>query len=168
MAFSTMSGRLNTVVAAMATTSEGLVDGAATANTTRGLYTSLDAGLTWSYDSLVDPGGATDATSAISVVYNASAGLFFAAVRYHGFYSSPDGTRWTRPAIQPGGTSLSTAACPPQSTLNHYACPIYRAEITVVPSRNEMYAWFFHSLRTAVPSTAGFGRASTEARRGRR
>ena len=142
MAFSTMSGQMNTVVAAMATTSEGIVDGAVTANTTRGLYTSLDAGLTWTYDSLVDPGGATDATSATSVVYNGGAGLFFAAVRYHGFYSSPDGTHWTRLAIQPGGPLLSTAACPPQSTSNNYACPIYRAEITVIPGRNEMYAWF--------------------------
>jgi hypothetical protein len=142
MAFSTMSGQMNTVVAAMATTSEGIVDGAVTANTTRGLYTSLDAGLTWTYNALVDPGGATDATSATSVAYNASVGLFFAAVRYHGFYSSPDGTHWTRLAIQPGGPSLGTAACPPQSTSNNYACPIYRAEITVVPGRNEMYAWF--------------------------
>ena len=44
MAFSTASGQTSTVVAAMATTSEGLIDGAVTANTTRGLYTSLDAG----------------------------------------------------------------------------------------------------------------------------
>ena len=142
MAFSTASAQTSTVVAAMATTSEGLIDGAVTANTTRGLYTSLDAGQTWTYDALVDPGGATDATSATSVVYNASAGQFFAAIRYHGFYSSPDGMNWTRLATQPGGALLSTTACPAQSTSNNYACPIYRAEITVVPGRNEMYAWF--------------------------
>ena len=141
MAFSTASAQTNTVVAAMATTSEGMVDGAVTANTTRGLYTSPDAGQTWNYDALVDPGGATDATSATSVVYNASAGLFFAAVRYHGFYSSADGVNWARLANQPGGSALSTTACPPLSTSNNYACPIYRAEITVVPGRNEMYAW---------------------------
>ena len=63
MAFSTA----NTVVAAMATTSEGLIAGAVTANTKRGLYTSRDAGQTWTYDALIDPGGATDATSATSV-----------------------------------------------------------------------------------------------------
>ena len=141
MAFSTASGQTNTVVAAMATSSEGLIDGAVTANTTRGLYTSRDAGQSWTYDALTDPGGATDATSATSVVFNASAGLFFAAVRYHGFYSSPDGTHWTRLAAQPAGAALSTAACPPQSASNGYACPIYRAELTVVPGRNEMYAW---------------------------
>ncbi|HEV2689627.1 MAG TPA: hypothetical protein VGV35_13785, partial [Bryobacteraceae bacterium] len=46
MAFST-AGQRKVVVAAMATTSEGIVDGAVTANTKRGLYTSLDAGQTW-------------------------------------------------------------------------------------------------------------------------
>jgi hypothetical protein len=142
MAFSTASGQTSTVVAAMATTSEGVVDGAVTANTMRGLYTSVNAGQAWTYDALTDPGGADDATSATSVVYNLSAGLFFAAIRYHGFYSSPDGVNWTRLAIQPGGTALSTTACPPQSSSNSYACPIYRGEITVVPGRNEMYAWY--------------------------
>jgi hypothetical protein len=142
MAFNTASGQTNTVVSAMATTSEGTVDGAVTSNTARGLYTSINAGQSWTYEPLVDPGGATDATSATSVVYNASAGLFFAAIRYHGFYSSPDGVSWTRLAVQPGGAALSATACPPQSTSNVYACPIYRGEITVVPGRNEMYAWY--------------------------
>jgi hypothetical protein len=155
MAFSTASGQMSTVVSAMATTSEGLVDGAVTVNTTRGLYTSLDAGQTWNYDALIDPGGATDATSATSVVYNATAGLFFAAIRYHGFYSSPDGVNWTRLAVQPGGAALSTTACPPQSTSNSYACPIYRAEITVVPGRNEMYAWYISLTANGSPVDDG-------------
>ncbi len=139
MAFSTAS----TVVAAMATTSEGMVAGAVTANTQRGLYTSLDAGQSWTYDAILDPGSQpTDATSATSVIYNAVAGKFFAAIRYHGFYSSPDGVTWTRLATQPGNGLLSSAACPPQSTSNNYGCPIYRAELTAVPNRNEMYAWY--------------------------
>jgi len=141
MAFST-AGQMKTVVAAMATTSEGIVDGAVTANTKRGLYTSLDGGQTWTYDALVDSGSPTDATSATSVVYDANAGQFFAAVRYHGFYSSPDGVTWTRLAVQPGGAALGVSACPPQATSNNYGCPVYRAEITVVPGRNEMYAWY--------------------------
>jgi hypothetical protein len=155
MAFSTASGQTNTVVAAMATTSEGMIDGAVTAGTTRGLYTSLDAGQTWNYNALVDPGGATDATSATSVVYNAGAGLFFAAVRYHGIYSSPDGVNWTRLAAQPGGAVLSSAACPPQSTSNNYGCPIYRAELTVVPARNEMYAWLISLSASGSPVDGG-------------
>ena len=153
MAFSTVTN--STVVAAMATASEALVDGAVTANTTRGLYTSLDAGQTWTYNALADPGGATDATSATSVAYNASTGQFFAAVRYHGFYSSPDGVNWTRLASQPGGTLFSTTACPPQSTSNNYACPIYRAEITVVPGRNEMYVWFVYFSSTGSITDGG-------------
>jgi hypothetical protein len=161
MAFSTASGQMNTVVSAMATTSEGMIDGAVTANSTRGLYTSLDAGLSWTYNALVDPGGATDATSATSVVYNASAGQFFAAVRYHGFYSSADGTHWTRLAVQPGGARLSAAACPQQSTSNNYGCPIYRAEVTVVPGRNEMYAWFIYFSSTGNPVDGGIWQSSS-------
>ena len=142
MAFSSAIGQTGTVVAAMATSAEGVVDGAVTSATTRGLYTSLNAGQSWTYDALSDPGGATDATSATSVVYNAMAALFFAAIRYHGFYSSPDGVHWTRLATQPGGSALSASACPPQSASNNYACPIYRGELAVVPGRKEMYAWY--------------------------
>jgi len=155
MAFSTANGQTNIVVAAMATSSEGVVDGAVTAGTTRGLYTSLDSGQTWTYNALVDPGGATDATSATSVVYNASAGLFLAAIRYHGFYSSPDGVNWTRLASQPGGGMLSAAACPPQSTSNNAGCPIYRGEISAVPGRNEMYVWFISLSSTGSPVDGG-------------
>lgn len=144
MAFNSANGKTNTVVSAMATTSEGLIEGVVTANTARGLYTSLDAGQSWTYNVLVDPDGTTDATSATSVAYNGSAGRFFAAVRYHGFYSSSDGTNWTRLPVQPGGTLLNAGSCPPLSTSNNYACPFYRAEITAVSGRNEMYAWFIY------------------------
>ncbi len=155
MAFSTASGQMNTVVAAMATTPEGTVEGDVTANTTPGLYTSVDAGQTWTYDALADPGGAANATSATSIVYNASAGLFFAAVRYHGLYSSPNGVTWTRLAVQPGGAVLNSAACPPVSTSNNYACPIYRGEISVVPGRNEMYAWYISLTSHDTPVDGG-------------
>src|SRR3954452_11624486 len=84
-AFSTASGQTNTAVAAMATSSEGLVGGAVTSATKRGLYTSLDAGQSWTYDILWDAGALTDAISATSVVYNDGAKLFFVAIRYHGF-----------------------------------------------------------------------------------
>jgi hypothetical protein len=144
MAFSVTNS--SAVVAAMATSSEGLIDGAVTSATMRGLYTSLDAGATWNYDSLSDAGAAIDPTSATSVVFNSKAGsgLFFAAIRYHGFYSSPDGVNWTRLANQPGGAVLASSACPPQSTSNGQACPIYRGELAVLPGRNEMYAWYIY------------------------
>ena len=136
MAFST--AQTSTVVAAMAATSEGETDGALTGNTYRGLYTSTDAGQTWTYNALFS--GASEATSATSVVYNTAAGSFFAAERYHGFYSSPDGLTWTRLANQPGAPGLlSTTNCPQNYVTS---CLIYRGEITVVPGRNEMYVWF--------------------------
>ncbi len=139
MAFSTASGQTSTVVAAMAASSEGEVAGALTSHTYRGLYTSTNAGQTWTYNSLFS-GGTAEATSATSVAYNASAGLFFAALRYHGFYSSPDGITWTALANQPGTPGLLNAAACPSNYVT--TCPIYRAEITVVPGRNEMYVWF--------------------------
>jgi uncharacterized membrane protein len=138
MAFITAIGQTNTVVVAMAATAEGVTDGALNSNTYRGLYTSTDAGQTWTYDALFS--GATEATSATSVAYDAAAGMFYAALRYHGFYSSPDGLTWTRLANQPGASGvLSTTACPQNYSTG---CPIYRGEITVVPGRNEMYVWF--------------------------
>ncbi len=144
MAFSTAVGQTGTVVAAMATSSEAYVDGKGTSSTKPGLYTSVDAGQSWTYDVLSDPGGATDAVSATSVAYNNVAGRFFAAVRFHGFYSSQDGVNWIRLPNQPGGALVSTVACPANSASNAYACPIYRAEIAVVPGRNEMYAWYVY------------------------
>ncbi len=151
MAFSTASGQTGTVVAAMAATAEGVTDGALTSNTYRGLYTSSDAGQTWTYDALFT--GASEATSATSVVYNASANLFFAAERYHGFYSSPDGLTWTRLANQPGTAGLlSTTACPQNYVTT---CPLYRGEITVVPGRNEMYVWFVSLSSASNPIDQG-------------
>ncbi len=152
MAFSTASGQTNTVVAAMAATAEGIIDGSLTNNTFRGLYTSTDAGQSWSYDALF-AGGAPQATSATSVVYNDAAGAFFAAVRYHGFYSSPDGLTWTRLATQPGTAGLLGATACPQSFVT--TCPIYRGEITVVPGRNEIYVWFVSLSSSGQPVDQG-------------
>jgi hypothetical protein len=150
MAFST--AQTNTVVAAMAATSEGEVTGALTGNTDRGLYTSTDAGQTWTYNTLFS-GGPSEATSATSVAYNPAAGLFFAALRYHGFYSSPDGLIWTPLANQPGVAGLlNTSACPQNFSTN---CPIYRGEIAVVPGRNEMYAWFISLDSSGNPEDQG-------------
>lgn len=37
------------------------------------------------------------------------------------------------------------------STANTYACPLYRAEITVVPGRNEMYVWYVSRASNGIP-----------------
>src|SRR5437660_1717672 len=130
---------LATVVAAAAGASQGVIDGLENpVSTNRGIYYSNNGGVSWSYANVSDVGTAIQPNSATSVIYNAVAGKFFSAIRFHGFYSSSDGVNWTRLATQPGG--LSTFACPtgPASP----GCPIYRGEFAVVPGRNEMYEWY--------------------------
>jgi hypothetical protein len=138
IAFSSNSSNL--AVAATAGASEGIIEGLANPLTANlGLYYSSDSGDSWTYANVSDGGVAAAPGSATSVVYNASAGEFFAALRYHGFYSSVDGVNWSRLANQPGG-GLTTTACPPNPASS--SCPIYRGEIAVVPGRNEMYVWY--------------------------
>jgi hypothetical protein len=138
IAFSTANP--NTVVAAAAATSQGLVEGLEDPVTVnRGIYYSADAGQTWNYATIQDAGTTIAPESVTSVVYNAVAGEFFAAVRNHGFYSSADGVLWSRLPNQPG-VALSSSVCPTTPTSG--GCPLYRGEISVVPGRNEMYVWF--------------------------
>ena len=144
MAFSKIafSSNIPTIaVAATAGASEGIIEGLENPLTANlGLYYTGDGGNTWRFGSVTDSVNVVTAPgSATSVVYNAGAGLFFAALRYHGFYSSVDSINWTRLANQPGG-GLSATVCPANPSLS--SCPIYRGEIAVVPGRNEMYVWF--------------------------
>jgi len=130
----------NIAVAGTAGASEGIIEGLANPLTANlGLYYSSDSGNSWSYANVSDSGVATAPGSATSVVYNAGAGLFFAALRSHGFYSSVDSINWTRLITQPGG-GLTATACPANPSSS--SCPIYRGEIAVVPGRNEMYVWY--------------------------
>ncbi len=144
IAFSSNSSSLNQAVAAAAGASEGIIEGLANpliANL--GLYYSADSGVSWTFANVSDGSAGTAPGSATSVVYNASAnqgaGLFFAALRYHGFYSSADSINWTRLPNQPGG-GLTATACPANPSSS--SCPIYRGEIAVVPGRKEMYVWY--------------------------
>ena len=145
IAFSTANPQL--VVAATTATAHGIVSGLLDPSAqNRGLYYSNDGGKTWSFAALNDGGVAIIPDSATSVVYNAAAGKFFAAVRFHGFYSSTDGANWTRLTNQPGSSALTTNNCPANPMSN--ACPIYRGEITAVPGRSEMYAWYVDASNT--------------------
>jgi hypothetical protein len=126
----------NTVVAATATSAKGFDEGLIGSGTNRGLYLSNDGGQTWAYQAPTD--GSTP-ISVNDVVYNATAGKFFAAIRYHGVYSSTNGTSWTRLTNQPNPTALTLTNCP---TLAVSSCPMYRGELSVVPGRNELYFWF--------------------------
>lgn len=127
----------NTVVATTATAFRGTSEGKITGNTRRGIYRSTDAGLTWAYQAPTDGSAEISATD---VVYNASAGKFFAAIRYHGVYSSTDGTSWTRLTTQPSA-ALTLTNCP-TVVGNPTSCPMYRGQFAVTPGRNEMYFWF--------------------------
>ncbi|MBA3914667.1 MAG: hypothetical protein H0X25_12640 [Acidobacteriales bacterium] len=139
-AFSTAQS--NTVVAAMGVSGQSEKDGNLGGGQP-GLYTSLDAGMSWTVHVPQDPGGGiAPATTATAVAFNATAGKFLAAVRYHGFYSSPDGVTWTRLNTQPGGALLNTTACPVDYRVASPHCPMFRGEIAVVPGRNEMYVWY--------------------------
>jgi hypothetical protein len=129
----------SSVVAATGTTAKGFDEGNITGQTNRGLYLSTDSGQSWAYQTPKDGNTAISPISVTDVVYNASAGLFFAAIRSHGVYSSSDGSNWTRLGTQPNPSALSTANCPPAVSGN---CPMFRGQFSVVPARNEMYFWF--------------------------
>ncbi len=143
IAFSTSNPNL--VVAAAAAASQGITEGLENpVAVNRGLYSSQDGGVSWTYATVKDGSAVIDPGSATAVVFNPAAGKFFAAMRFHGFYSSSDGINWTRLAAQPG-IGLTPAACPSHTSSN---CPIYRGEFAVVPGRNgpsntgEMYVWY--------------------------
>jgi hypothetical protein len=135
------------VVAAAGSASEGLVEGLENpVAVNRGLYYSTNAGTSWQAANVNDLEVSVSPASVTAVVYNAAVSKFYAAIRFHGFYSSPDGLNWTRLSVQPG-TGLSTAQCP-AAEVSPSSCPIYRGEIAIVPSRpgpnnmGEMYVWY--------------------------
>jgi hypothetical protein len=118
-------------------------------STARGLYFSLDAGVTWNRCILSD--GAVP-SSATAVSYNASSGTFYAFIRRHGLYSSTDGQHFTRLTAQPT-PGLASANCPASS--NSGSCLIYRGEFAVVPGRNEMYVWVVDVKPDVQPDNNG-------------
>src|SRR5262245_18105042 len=72
----------------------------------RGIYYSQDAGLTWHYATVQDPGGATLTEGTVTdIAYSPGTGKFYAFYRYHGFYESSDGITWSRSAFQPQSTA---------------------------------------------------------------
>jgi hypothetical protein len=148
IAWSTAS--TNLVVAAMSVSPQSAAVDAAGSSSIPGLYYSTDAGNTWHMSSIYDgaqlvqtprPAGTGQVgNAATSVVWDARRGLFIAAVRSHGYYSSPDGNTWTRLTAQPGA-GLTTANCPVGSDGQGSAnCPILRGTLAVQPVTGDLYA----------------------------
>ena len=146
-AWSTISP--GTVVAAVSQSAEGDLTNASV-NATKGLYYSTDAGVTWQMSTIMD-GTQTVQTplpinqnlggnAATTVVWNPLRRSFYAAVRFHGYYQSPDGMTWTRMAHQPA-TTLSPAACPTNpGLLGNPNCPLFRGTLAVQPVTGDLFA----------------------------
>jgi hypothetical protein len=112
-------------------------------NSSTGLYYSADAGEIWQLATIQDgpnqvlqAAGQQTGVVALAVVWNPVRQIFVAALRNHGFYSSPDGVNWTRLANQPG-TALTGGTCRFPGSSN---CPIYSAALAVQPGSGDMFA----------------------------
>lgn len=123
-----------------------------------GIYYSTDLGQTWFMATITDPSGIVQSpqvsfaacvtnssrqpcgNAITTVVWNPIRKLFFAAVRFHGFYQSSDGQNWTRLASQPGA-NLTTSMCPRnEGNSGSSACPIYNAALAVQPVTGDTFA----------------------------
>jgi photosystem II stability/assembly factor-like uncharacterized protein len=129
----------SSVAVAAAAQTNGDQLGASLSATRPGLYYTLDAGLTWHLSTVMDAGLPISPASATDVVYNRAEHKFFAALRFHGIYSSQDGITWSRLPAQPGGSAMGEGVCPPARSPS---CPMYRAAMTTRPGGDEMYVWF--------------------------
>jgi hypothetical protein len=143
------------VVAAVTESYEGdVVDANQPTLNCEGLYYSTDSGATWHLAKITDGSGngavvqsainpllGPNGNAATSVVWNPVRQLFIAAVRFHGYYQSPDGVTWTRLADQPGA-GLTTVLCPTNPGIpGDEGCPIYRGALAVNPQTGDTFAW---------------------------
>jgi hypothetical protein len=155
------------VVAAVTQAFDGVVVNALQPNSFEGLYYSNDAGVSWHLATITDgpemtvqgtasmqaPAiggvGVYDGNAATAVVWNPARQMFYVAIRYHGYYGSPDGVMWTRlpDANQPGsamtiGTSMLPGNCPTNpGTTGAVSCPVFRGALAVQPITGDMFAF---------------------------
>ena len=141
------------VVAAVSQAYEGTLVDAGSANASyEGLYYSSDSGATWHLAAITDGSGkdvqgpldqfqSPSGNAATAVVWNPIRQLFIAAVRFHGYYQSPNGVTWTRIAAQPA-PGLTAQMCPSNTgNIGSIACPIYRGALAVNPQTGDTFAW---------------------------
>ena len=148
----------NPVVVAAVSQDESGVEVNAGEQSVLGIYYSTDLGQTWLMATITDPSGVVQSpttdfipcstavsrlpcgNAVTSVVWNPIRKEFYAAVRFHGYYQSPDGQNWTRLASQPG-TNLTVAMCPPNAEYSgSQACPIYNGVLAVQPVTGDTFA----------------------------
>jgi hypothetical protein len=103
----------------------------------QGIYYSTDGGATWTRATNATAGD-TVFGSVSDVVYNASLGKFFAALKGQGIYSSTNGSTWTRLANQPVAFAPNCSDSLPSGSPD---CDILRAALTVRPGSADLYAW---------------------------
>lgn len=136
------------VVAAVSQSEYSLITKTTGPESILGLYYSQDAGQTWQLATLEDGTdviessqmAVTGGNAATAVVWNPVRQSFYAAVRFHGYYSSPDGITWTRLTNQPG-VNLTTEMCPPNAGYSgSEACPIFRGALAVQPVTGDLFA----------------------------
>jgi hypothetical protein len=149
------------VVAAVTQALDGVLVNALQANSFQGLYYAVENGSptppNWQVATITDGphqevqgpdtnayneyGGGNSGNGVTAVVWNKFRQMFYAAVQYHGYYSSPDGMTWTRLANQPGA-GLSETNCPPNrdGMGNAESCPIVRGALAVQPVTGDMFA----------------------------
>jgi hypothetical protein len=150
-AWSTVNPQL--VVSAVSQAYEGtLVDAQLSGVSAAGLYYSADAGSTWTLATINDSPGqdvqgqldmfaGPNGNSATAVIWNPVRQLFIAAVRFHGYYQSSDGIKWTRMTAQPG-SGLTAKMCPTNpGGIGSIACPIFRGALAVNPLTGDTFAW---------------------------
>jgi hypothetical protein len=148
--FAWSTASTNLVVAAMSVSPQSAIVDASLSSSVAGLYYSADAGVTWHMATVYDgtkivqtpqpTGTGQIGNAATSVVWNATRGLFFAAIRSHGYYSSADGRTWTRLTTQPGA-GLSSANCPVGNNgQGSSTCLIFRGSLATQPATGDLYA----------------------------
>jgi hypothetical protein len=149
--FAFSSANPSLVVAGLGQAVEGdIVNAAETNNAVKGLYYSSDAGVTWQMATVMDGGQTVQSpamfsssgggNAATAVVWNTVRQMFYAAIRYHGYYQSADGVTWTRLVNQPGA-GLTTTACPTNTGgTGSVACPIFRGALAVQAMTGDMFA----------------------------
>lgn len=125
-----------------------------------GLYYSTNAGVTWTSANVTDAGTTIQPGSVRDVIYNSFFNKFFAFIRFHGIYFSPDGINWLRlPDANQPGSAMTLLNCPSNPS-NGSTCPAARGALSYRRDTGAMYVVYVNGNLSddssgTVGSTAG-------------